>query len=464
MTSLLAAVATLLLCGALVDRAWFTGTGHGLPERCGRALLWGLVCVGGLSMLLDSAGLGVQRSTLGPAIAALCVLAVVLRRKEAAADPPPSRLDPQNPWLSRALLGAALLLLAVVVRSAILRPTYQFDALTRWMFKAKVLAVDHELLRGSVCSDAFFAFTHQKYPPLVSHIAQLPSLFSGEFDDRLASALLPLFAIALVLIAYGFVQRHAGRRLGALVSLWIASLPLICSIDQEPPGAGAFSAMADLPLSLFLTAATLAAAEAANGSSRALLQAGLLLSAAALTKNEGLPTLVLLPFALLCCSQQSRLKNATFLLLLGLAGYLLAWGLPSFSLPALDENYPARLTTGALLEGLPRLPVVLASLGKEMLSLRNWNLTWPVLLALVVLAGRSAFSRPSALLWLTVAAQLLSYGLAYVITGWTNPFVHSEEDPVERLLLLTQGRLLLHVAPLAIIAAVLPLRPRAAPR
>jgi hypothetical protein len=138
--------------------------------------------------------------------------------------------------------------------------------------------------------------------------------------------------------------------------------------------------------------------------------------------------------------------------------YLLAWGLRARHLPALDEHYPGQLRLDALRAGLARLPGVLAGLGAELLSFQRWNLTWLAVAALLAL-GRIARARVALLVLLGV--QLGSYVLAYMITAWTSPAAEAMAaegqagDTVGYLMSLTLGRLLLHVAPLAIALALL---------
>jgi hypothetical protein len=51
--------------------------------------------------------------------------------------------------------------------------------------------------------------------------------------------------------------------------------------------------------------------------------------------------------------------------------------------------------------------------------------------------------------------QLLTYVFALTITAWTSPAAEqSGGDPVDYLMTLTLGRLLVHVAPLLVVAAL----------
>ena len=95
---------------------------------------------------------------------------------------------------------------------------------------------------------------------------------------------------------------------------------------------------------------------------------------------------------------------------------------------------------------------------------------WPVALARVLLgllwlaAGRRALGRGGRALLLLILVQLASYVAAYMVTAWESPnaraLVGPDGDPLAFLLNLTLGRLLLHVAPLAICAGLIlsPLR------
>ncbi|MHC5210086.1 MAG: glycosyltransferase family 39 protein [Planctomycetota bacterium] len=449
---------TLVLClglGALLDRALFDVPDAGAPERVGRALMWGLSAAGALSMAVDAVGLPVSRTAVGLAFAALAL--VLLRPAWQRRSPAAPRGEAPPSGLLR-LGESGLLLLAAVslgqaIFSGLVRPTFQFDSLTRWMFKAKVLAVDQTLF-GPISLDPAFAFTHQRYPPLVSHIANLPALVTGVFDDRVAQSVFPWFAVALVLVLHGVLVRHVGRLKAALGAAWVASLPLLSYLPYPPPGSGAASAMADIPLALFVTGAGLALVDAlARRRDRAHLEAALLLGFATLTKNEGLPLVIGATMTMLVCARRARVRRA-----LGVAGpalllFALLWGGPSRGFPALDENYPGQVGLSAVVDGLSRLPLVLAGLVDEVAHFRAWNLTWPLVVALL-LCGR--VRRPTCAPLLVVTVQLSAYVTAYLITAWTSPAAEvTGEDPVVYLITLTMGRLLMHVVPLLIATSLL---------
>lgn len=479
MTSLVLSLLVALLTGLLVDRALLGRPGRGPLEHLGRGLMLGLGTVGSLSILVDGLGLGVSRASLGGALVVLLLACLPLLRRPASPDPTPAELPagegagPLHWALVLVLLLVAAFGLGVAVRSGWLRPTFQFDAVTRWMFKTRALFVDGTLL-GTISTDPDYGLTHQRYPPLVSHVALLPALMSGAFNDRIASAIYPWYAVALSLVCYGALARRVGRLTGALAAAWIGHLPLISFVIAPPPGAGAASAMADIPLSLFVTGAVLAAADAVEGRrDRAHLEAGLLLGFATLTKNEALPLVAALALGLALASQRGRWRAALGVAGLGGLLYALLWGRIAAGLPVTDEHYPAQLNLEAFLAGLERLRLILPALGQELVDLRSWNLTWPALAVLLAVGGGLWRRRALRLIWIVLLVQLASYVFAYMITAWTSPAAVAvaektgEPDVLATLLRLTLGRLLLQIAPAAIclglLASPLVLRRPAAP-
>jgi hypothetical protein len=453
--ALAGALALFALVGALLDRALFARGPRGAFERSGRALLLGMLVTGACSMALDALGLRVGRGSLAIALALVALPCLLALRRRPRTPAPPAAESPRGSaaLAHHALVAVALLALLWPIVAGLVLPPFQFDALTRWLLKTKVLAVEGTL-RGAVSSDPDFGFSHQRYPPLVAHVANVPALIAGRWDARAAEGLFPWFAVAAVLLAYGAVARRADRLRGALAAAWIATLPLLCFLPRPPPGSGAFSAMADVPLAAFVLAGGLALLDALEGvRDRAHLEAALLLAGAALTKNEGLPLLAGAAVAILVGARRARLRRV-----LGVAGvaallYALLWWTLARHFPALDEDYAGHASWAALVAGLPRLSFILPAFGAELFSFQRWGLTWIVAAALLAL-GRPR--RALLGLLLLVLAQLLVYVLMFVISAWTSPAgeaLAASGDPVEYLLTITLGRLFLHLAPLVVALA-----------
>lgn len=499
-----ALVALLALAfGRLLDRAWLgdpagADTAPGLlprlaahAERAGRGLMLGLGGLGALSMLADVARLGVARWSVGLLVVLAAGLSVWRLRgaagaastsgagqaraaeADAAERPSEGASGAPSSRLRAACLGMWLLALAALalqLRSGWIRPTYQFDALTRWMFKAKVLHVDGTLF-GALSYDEAFGFTHQRYPPLIAHIGNLPALIGGSFDDYQASALFVWFAVALVCLCGGTIARQRGALAGALAAVWIAHLPLVAFISTPPPGSGSWSAMADLPLALFVAGVGLALYALVRGArGPRALELGLLLGFAALTKNEGLPLVGGVALALMLAAPRPRWRVTLLCCGIALLLFVLLWGHAIPGIPALDEDYHGQLSAARLAAKADRLELILwgtkvenfdafKGLLPEFVNFRNWNLTWPLVLVLLVAAGRAALRAPLRALWVVLLAQLAAYVVAYMLTAWSSPnaevIMGPGGDTLGFLLNLTLGRLLLHVAPLAICAGLL---------
>ncbi|MFT7461692.1 MAG: hypothetical protein ACI9EF_000026 [Pseudohongiellaceae bacterium] len=477
--NLLAVGLPLLICsllGMALDRVLLGGPSCGWIERFGRGLMLGLGTAGSLSMLLDSMGVLITPASLGTLIGVLGVLLILGARRACPRQPVPeisklSRLPNKHIALTVLLILFAVVGLAVAVRSGYLRQSFQFDAVTRWIFKAKVLHIDGTLL-GRISTDPDFGFTHQRYPPLVSHIANFPALVNGHFNDRLATAIFPWFAVSLVAMVYGALARRVGPLTAALGAAWIANLPLISYTMAPPPGSGAFAGMADIPLAMFITAMGLAAIDGIEGRrDRAHLEAALALAFATLTKNEALPLILVVGLALALSVSRGRLRRALGVTGFAAAAYFILWGHIAAGLPATDENYLAQLNLDALMAGLDRIQVVAMRLKVELLSLRAWNITWPALLVLLIV-GRGVIKRPVLrFLAIVVLLQFASYAFAYLVTAWTSPAalemakrpklvqglpdMSGDQHVIWFLMRLTMSRLLLHIAPLAICMGLL---------
>ena len=103
--------------------------------------------------------------------------------------------------------------------------------------------------------------------------------------------------------------------------------------------------------------------------------------------------------------------------------------------------------TPTTLEGaLARVPVVLGGFGYSFAHLLRWNLTWPLFLIVCLwwLVRRpAAFARhPFLPLVAITLGSILAYGAILVVTPWDLAALYGTTIP---------GRLVLHVAPLAIL-------------
>ena len=331
--------------GALAAVSLFLGTGlgltlclpgfakTGLAGRLGFAWLLGVAWIG---LFLYAASHFAHVPLDGPLVflAAFPPLAaglvaalrlLVLRRWRAPA-----------PRTARPLWTLALSLLAVLVSAAVLgdaltHPLEDWDGRMTWtaqaMFVRDAGTVDAEVLRFP---KSFIS--HPRYP-LLMPLAQVAALEAvGSDDERIVRTLYAMFFPALVLLVLEAGRRWAGSRAALLTALALLTIPWI-PFDPEGGAAGAYS---DLPLACFFGGGLLLLLRSRPRASDGVA-AGLLLAAALLTKNEGLPeVLIALALAALSAglallrrrrSGRSRALAAALagLLCLAALGLLVSW-------------------------------------------------------------------------------------------------------------------------------------------
>ena len=215
-------------------------------------------------------------------------------------------------------------------------------------------------------------------------------------------------------------ERWAGPRAALLTALALLTVPWIAF---EPEG-GAMGVYSDLPLACFfgggLTLLLQGRPRATDG-----LAAGLLLAAALLTKNEGLPE-ALIALALGAASAglalvRRRRSGRPRLFAVALAG---GWVLAAFGLLAswrariplrYDEAYFETFSAPSFLHNLvsERTLAALPVIAQRMYDKELWGLFW-WLVPVFLLAAAPAIRRPPALLLaVAVAVPLLMVWAAY---------------------------------------------------
>ncbi len=467
--------------------ALFAVPGYGLTElfptlrrlppahRVAYGYLLGVAAVAGaLFALSHTAGVplrapAVWTTAAVPALAGL--VAGLARRRRSGGTGPPARKAPPAPtpspvaiaegppaeapwqpayppriasWVGRgggvvrvACAIAATLICLGVLAEALTNPPHDWDGRMTWCTQARYLrtagTVDAPVLLGKR-----WYVSHPQYPLLLP-IAQVAVLeiFGADPDSHLPRAIYAALLPALLLVTHGAARRGAGPIAAALALLAIVAAPFF--VHGEGAAESTYS---DLPLACFYGAALAlllgARPRAENG-----FAAGLLLAAAALTKNEGLP-LACLALALSWRTGRGGVRRfAAAAVPLAMALVLLAsWraGIPNRQ----DEDYPTLVQAGAFWPHLAAhaaafVPVVLDKMNR----FRQWAGFWWMVPA-VLLAGRRALGHPLARRWLAAAAAPPAIALA----------AYSIHPEPARLAGVTWDRFLLQAAvPLAFLLA-----------
>ncbi|RMH02591.1 MAG: hypothetical protein D6702_08510 [Planctomycetota bacterium] len=395
------------------------------------------------------------------------------------------RRDHAEPLEEEAVRGPALLLMtALGLGSAALTlawPLNEFDPILHFAFKGRLLAAGElpsgEAFRG-VTGSVGRVMTHPNYPLGIPILEALSARLGGGWEDRWIQVPLAFWSAALPwVLALGL--RDSGRPAAAAAAWIAAATPALYVRGFLADGTAAFAAAGlgeekmlggrgDLPVMALFGAGcalTLAAWRRRNAAPAAV--GGLCLAGAAQMKNEGLALLGVLALALglgLLLDRARALRPAAAALTVA-ALAAVPWLAIRAGLPAIDENYGARITWSEVVRNLTQEETAEASpirpenygsdwtdssrlrpvrivryFGREFADPLSWGLLWP--LALFGLAG--ARRRPE-LRWLalTLLGAVALYALVLLVTPWFLPALHKKGIP---------ARLLVHlVGPAALL-------------
>ncbi len=252
-----------------------------------------------------------------------------------------------------------------------------------WGYKARLIFEAHGI-PWSFLQGLPRDFTHPDYPLLVPLQFAIPSMLARSWQPQAIGILDTALAGAAVIIAYHCLREAVSPWLAACGSLALAAATLL-----------PFPGFADGPLVAYAASAVLLLR-----SRRADPLAAVLLSLAAMTKNEGMAFVAATGVALLL-TEPRRLR-----VLLTPALVILLW-------LTVRWNTPTDLFTAGLFarisRNLPAFPKAFANIGTSQ------PLLWITALAAILLASRENLRRERFLL-IVVAVQLAFYLAAYAVT------------------------------------------------
>lgn len=450
----LAALGFPLLVGLGVARA--------LPAVWGSSpLRWGAAFGLGSGLLtlemFAFALAGLSWDPLGLALlpTACAAAAVVLGgRTEGSRQPARPALPP---WRRVTRIGLTLVLVLLAGGSFVragLTPLSSWDGFAIWGFKAKALYVDGTVAGGFLL-DPVRGYSHPDYPLHLPLLMAWVFLVLGEWHDGFVMLLFPAFYASLLLVCYAMLARLGPPEVALLFTLGLASVPQL--LDH------ASAAMADLPLAYHLTAGVaLLVRYLERGDRSTLLAAALMMGVAGWTKNEGMAIFAVAALwigAGTVMREDGRRKALSDTLTFAAAGgavFLpwLGWRL-SFGLTTDLVTAPSALAGLASAPG--RLVLIATALATEATHLSRWNLLWPLFLLASLLALGRWRARSLHLYAAAAWSGIGLYGLVYLLSARDLPW----------LLSTSLDRLLLHLAPLAVLtigsAALAGRRPAADP-
>ncbi len=367
-----------------------------LAARLGWAYLLGVAAVPGAVYLFGIAfDMRLRRGVvLAPAV--LFVLAaIVVRARRRGPHPGDAFRPPRFGHLAaRWAFGVAAFVAAGLLADAATHREIGWDAEMTWCAAARWVRADRSVTPRALTDVRSFA-DHPQYPLLLP-IAQVvvQETFDAGDDPRAIKPLYAAFFPALLLVFYDLARRHAGAAAAALTALAFAVTPYL-AFERSGGAAGAYS---DVPLGAFWGAGLLLLLGRPKASEGAA--AGILLAAAVLTKNEGLPfAAVALGAAGLAAAlgrPAHRRRRLGGLALAAAAVALAAVALHAWKarIPERhDEDYAGQLRTVSLAkEAAARLPLLPRAVVRETFSWNDWCGFWLVS-GIVLLAGATGLRR-----------------------------------------------------------------------
>lgn len=392
-------------------------------RRLGYAYLLGLAAVAGGAYALShwaQVPLRGAEPWIAAALSALVALAVDLGRRRGRHRPLVRRRRERDRWVLAAAGFAALVLLGLAADAA-LDPLKDWDGRMTWSAQARYVRAAGTVDAPILQQKRWFV-THPQYPLLlpVAQVLALDAFARDEGSHAFRMLYVGIFA-AWLLVAYDGARRLAGRRPAALAVALAAATPFV----QYGEG-GASSAYSDLPLAAFYGAALVLLLAAPPRWVDGWV-AGLLLGAAVLAKNEGLPLAIMalaLAVARVIALGRARSAQVRARLLiapslavavaLAAIALLLSWraGVPN----RFDEKYATDFRLGALWPAVVvRAPRLVPVLLRTMLDWQRWNGFWCAALALLAAGWPAAFRLRRLPLWAAALAPPAIGWLAYAV-------------------------------------------------
>lgn len=354
-------------------------------------------------------------------------------------DPPCAGRAASGMCLLRTLAGLCiacglLAKVAILVVPHLWVPIRGDDAISLWLFKAKVI---HALDAYSTdANDPYFhAGSNPRYPPFLPFQAAWPALLTGQWHETRATWPWLLTYVNLALMIAGGLRRWLGA-LGAWGAAYaVAAMPLAI-VHAYRPG------YADLPLAAQLAAMTLCLLVWRDGgSARMLLLAILFGAGAAILKREGPPVAGVAMLTLLAASWRRLAAMPTRATWTALAALAVAG---VFIARVVDVR-----DVGDSVEQLRPDVAVLPVLWRHAFEWESFHLAfWLILAAGVALVlVRGLVHRWPALL---LAAALFGLDVCVFLLTPQARFAHNDQTP---------SRLLLQSLPAVIVAWSIALAP-----
>ncbi len=354
-------------------------------------------------------------------------------------------------------LGALATVLAIGATSAVVwwfarHQPLGWDGAVIWEFKAQMAFDNGGRIPPEYYRDPTRLWSHPSYPPFMPLTeAWVYGWWRGPHQQHI-KALFPVFFV----VAAGML--HAGcARLGG-ARRWVAVLApvLLLSVPMVVFGeGGASSGYVDFPLAAcFLAAVVHTVHHARTGSAQSLRFAGTLAALLPWMKQEGLVLFATVVLMLLVATIARRPSPTQWRPIGRAAAWAMVPGvvvlgtwrmyLRHIDAELHDEYLPFTLDT--LRTNADRTSTIAGSLWDEMQVWDRWSVLWPMMLLATVLWVMRTKGVARVLLPAMVVLPIALDSFVYYFSGW---------DPVSRHIDASLPRLLLQVAPVAVLTIAL---------
>lgn len=323
-----------------------------------------------------------------------------------------------------------------------------WDGTLIWEFKAQLAFDNGGRIPPEYYRDPTRLWSHPSYPPFMPLTeVWVYGWWRGPHQQHL-KALFPLFFVAAAGMLHAGCARLGGARrwVAVLAPLLLLAVPMVVFGEG-----GASSGYVDFPLAAcFLAAVVHTIHYARTGSAQSLRFAGTLAALLPWVKQEGLVLFGTVALMLLVASIARRSSPAQWgsvrLAALWAVGpgvlVLATWRLYLRHIDAelYDEYLP--FTLGTLRTNADRTSTIAGSLWDEVQRWDRWSLLWPMMLLATVLWVMRTKGVARVLLPAMVVLPIALDSFVYYFSGW---------DPVSRHIDASLPRLLLQVAPVAVL-------------
>ncbi len=338
-------------------------------------------------------------------------------------------------------VAAATLLVAWIAAHT----TLGWDGAGVWELKARIAAENGGHMPAAYYTDPSRRWTHPYYPLLVPFAEWWFYGWAGAPDQRLAKAVFPLLFLGGAAVLAASACRLGGRWSGPMAVVLLSCVPEVLG-----GSGGITTGYADFPLAIYYAAAIAYVVEYhLTGSRGALMLASGLAAALPWIKQEGVLALAgVFAVGLAATARGRRFRDLGVLVAPGAAVWL-AWRafLVAVGAPQAVDFMP--LTVPTLLANASRLPTIADALFRELGDRHHWSVLWPAAAVALAAAGPGR-RRLAGLLALAVVVPLGLASSAYVMSAWDPFIVHVRSS---------LARLVLQVAPVAVLLVAVSLAP-----